>query len=302
MWSMDPVSLCRTIGARARQAFTSGRASFALPEASPVASLIRDVAPTTELRGAAHAWLSSNATYHEAVQLCARAVVAFDALHEPAPEVYRSKVAGELASILDLWPWALVLPTCETLSERDLLELRAFPLFPLGITACMAWVDGRRSSPSELFFHDLDHTRFKIRESLRDLGIDVPDAYQDGSTLDPETGKHRSILASVQGELGNELWHEADAAHALGAHLLERIDRMPDPVLGRACELLLFEITHEKSFPLSRRALARELGSDSHVEKLRRKHAEGYFGALDPGSKVISRLADAQARLILESS
>lgn len=294
---MDLLSMCSAIGARARESFASGKASFALPEAAPVATLIAERAPSSELRDEARAWLASGASYHEGIRLCARAVEAFDALHAPAPDVYCSKVAGELDAALELWPHVLVFPACKELSARELVELRAFPLFPLGVTTQRAWVDGRRSSPSEFFFHDLDHARFKVRESLHERGIDVADAYRDGTTFDVESGRHRSILPLVRGKLGSELWHEADTARAFGARVLDRIDRMDDRVLARACELLLFEIVHEKSFPLSPRALARELGSKAHLDKLRGKQAAGYFGDSDPGASVIARLPDARTRL-----
>lgn len=167
-----------------------------------MAALIADRVPDGELRGQAAAWLSAGARYHDLIRLCACAVVAMDAPGDRARAVYRPKAASEVEPMLALWPHVLVLPTTALLSMRDLIQLRAFPVHPLGVVAQPLWVDGGRASPSEYFFHDLDHARFKVREDLLTAGISIPDAYQDGSTLDPRTGRHRTILPFAVGEVG----------------------------------------------------------------------------------------------------
>jgi len=92
-----------------------------------------------------------------------------------APE-YVPKVAGELASLLAMWPHVLLLPTSRSLSLDDLLRLRAWPLHPLGVVAQPARADGAVRSVAEYFAHDVDHARYKVREDLRVRGQAVPDA------------------------------------------------------------------------------------------------------------------------------
>jgi hypothetical protein len=224
-------------------------------------------------------------------------VVALDRRCPGFPPAYRQKAGSELEPMLALWPDVLALPTSAHLGPRELIELRAFPIHPLGVVTGVAWADGGSTSPSEYFFHDLDHARFKVREDLAALAIQIPDPYRDGSTLDPAAGDHRTILSFACGRIGDQLWERAPIRLELARRLIEHIDCIADRVVARAAELLLFEIVHEKSFPLEVPVLKRELRTDQHLAKLRRKHAIGFFGADDPGPEVVAALAGARAAL-----
>ena len=61
------------------------------------------------------------------------------------------------------------------------------------------WADGRPCSPAEFFFHDVDHARFKLREDLAARGVTIPDAYVNGTTLDPATGRRLNACRRVRG-------------------------------------------------------------------------------------------------------
>jgi hypothetical protein len=287
------IALCEELGRRARAAALRGEASFAFPEGTDAAKLIA-AAPDTMLAADAEGWRAGSADYHGLVRLAARAVVGWDPGAHPSAGAYLAKAGGELEPMLALWPQVLVLPTAERLSRRDLILLRAFPVHPLGLVTVLSWADGAPSPPSEYFFHDLDHARFKVREDLLALGLELPDAYQDGSTLDPGTGRHRIILPLVEGRLGGALWERASERLSVARALLERIDLIADATLARAAELLLFEIIHEKSFPLDRVVVARELRADAHAAKIQRKRLTGFFGDDDPGSAVVAMLPEAR--------
>lgn len=83
---------------------------------------------------------------------------------------------------------------------------------------------------------------FKVREDLKSIGIAIPDAYQDGTTLDPATGRHRSILPAALGRTGPELWSRSAARLSLVEGLLGRIDALSDRALAAAAEWLLFQM------------------------------------------------------------
>jgi hypothetical protein len=68
------------------------------------------------------------------------------------PRARRAATAGEptfaipeasitMAFILQLWPHVLAIPTTARLSVRDLIELRAYPVHPLGIVGEATWGD-----------------------------------------------------------------------------------------------------------------------------------------------------------------
>jgi hypothetical protein len=275
--------------ARARTAAAAGAPTFALPEAAPVAVWIAARVTEPELRREAVRWLRRGTSYHGFVRLCARAALALDAA--PFAPTFRAKVAAELAPMLSLWPHVLVLPTIARLSRTDLVRLRAFPVHPLGLVAEPTRADGSLLPPSEYFFHDLDHARFKVREDLLLRGFSVPDAYRDGSTIDPGTGRHRAILRFAAGGVGALSHRDAQAG---ARRLLDRVGALRG-VVARAAALLLFEMVHEKSLPLAPASLARAARSDDHLLKLARKQASGF---LAPGAEVMAALPAARSALV----
>jgi len=233
--------------------------------------------------------------YRRLLRATARFVLALDRYCEPADAVYVPKARGELEPLLALFPFVMLAPV-RTISPRTLLRMRAYPIHPVGVMSATAWADGRWCNPGEFYFHDIDHARFKVREDLLALGFDIPDAYRDGSTVDPVTGQHRTIIASVLAVAGDNLWIGAADRLRLIDRLLHAADCVADRTLAKSAELLLFEILHEKSLPLG--SLASEVPDTGHRDKLRRKAAAGFFGPEPPPGAVIERLDDAAAWLL----
>jgi hypothetical protein len=290
------LALCDELGRRAREAAARGEPTFAVPEAAAAAAFIAATIPAEQdLRAEAERWAAVGASYHALVRLAARAAVALDG-GQGTVAGYRAKAGAELEPMLDLWPDVLVLPVAARLSSRDLIQLRSFPVHPLGLVPGRTWADGGPLTPSEYFFHDLDHARFKVREGLLAHGLEMPDAYQAGSTLDPSTGCHRAILWHARGRIGDRLWQQAAQHRSLAGRLLAFIDRLGDATLAASAELLLFELIHEKSLPLDAGVLARALAGEAHLAKLRQKQSSGFF---DPpvAAQVIAALPAARVAL-----
>lgn len=290
------LALCDRIGRRAREAADSGAPTFAIPEAIESAAWVEAKTSYPALRREAAAWRGSGASYHELVRLCARAVISLDSSKRVSELRYRHKAQAELEPMLALWPDVIVLPTTAPLTPLMMIRLRAYPVHPLGLAAGEPWTDGTPAPASEFFFHDLDHARFKVREDLRAEGIEIPDAYQDGTTIDPATGRHRVILPFALGRAGDRLWKRAGARVLLADRLAARIATLGDGARAAAAELLLFEIVHEKSFPLEPAVLARELENEAHLVKLSQKAATHFFPyAVD--NAVMMELPSARAAL-----
>lgn len=281
---------------RAEQAAAIGAATFAIPEAAPVAERVAAMAQPGTLRSAAERWLAEGASYHALARLTAQAVMAFGGCEGVGDAVYVPKAEAELEPILRLWPSVLAVPTTSAFEARELVALRAFPVHPLGLVTESTWADGRLCSPAEYFFHDLDHARFKIREDLKVEGIQIPDPYQDGSTFDARTGRHRTVLHVAEGRIGSALWDRVGARQALSRRLLAFTASL-DRRRADAAELLLFEIICEKSHPLDVAVLACELTSEAHVAKIRRKHASGFFGGQAPGAASMDALDEVRLTL-----
>jgi hypothetical protein len=206
-----------------------------------------------------------------------------------APVTFYSKTAGEWAALRTMAPWVRGVVCRGPVSRRFLIAMRAMPVHVLGLMPGRAWADGMECSRAEFFFHDLDHARYKIREDLLALGYECPD-------VAPETP---AILAMARKEVrtaGPRLWELAPERMRLVRELFGQMDALGDQELAAAAEWLLFEIVHEKSFPLDQAILRRELLHRGHVEKLERKLASGYFVEADP--RVFSRLGDARNWLL----
>jgi hypothetical protein len=281
---------------RAEQAAAAGEGTFPIPEAAPVAEFVAAMAPPGPLRTEAERWLGAGAGYHALVRLAARAVTGLGGDEAAGAAEYVPKAAGELQPILRLWPAVLVVPATVAFTPRDLVRLRAYPVHPVGLVSEPTWADGRVCSPAEYFFHDLDHARFKVREDLRVEGVEIPDAYQAGTTADARTGRHRIILPAAEGRIGSTLWDRAGPRRELAARLLSCASGLGGARTA-AANLLLFEIIHEKSHPLDPAVLARELASEAHVAKIRRKQASGFYGERGPGVATMAALDEARSKL-----
>jgi hypothetical protein len=292
------------IGQRAAEAAAAGEKTFQIPELEPVAAAIASDRRAKVSSEGSERWTDEGASYHGLIRLCASYVMELEAVVpvcESAPvcePVYVTKTCDELEPLLALWPHVLALPTIDNLSARDFLRLRAFPVHPLGVTMEVVWADGRRVSPAEFFFHDLDHARFKVREDLLAMHVEIPDAYQGGTTFDSVTGRHRSILPEALGKVGPSLWDMAEERSNLIQNTLDTIDALPDRSSGGAAEWLLFQILHEKSFPLDVPSLRRELATSRHVELLQTKIDNGFYADNTPSPDVMLHLDTARHWLL----
>jgi hypothetical protein len=307
MYSDGPVQafvfdmdLLRALGRRANAAAAGGAGTFAVPEFARVTAAISADDRVERARAAAGRWNADGASYHDLIRLCADYVLELEAVVPPCESVYVPKVQDELEPLLALWPHVLALPAIDELSSRDLLRLRAFPIHPLGVKSATAWADGRQCSPAEFFFHDVDHARFKVREDLLAIGLSLADGYQNGTTLDPITGRHRSILPEALSKVGPLLWSMAEARCSLIESVFKKLSVLRDGSLADAVEWLLFQILHEKSFPLDVPTLQRELATSRHVALLRTKVENGFYDKNTPSAAVMNQL-DAARNWLLET-
>ncbi|MEO6709906.1 MAG: hypothetical protein ABIP42_10030 [Planctomycetota bacterium] len=242
-------------------------------------------------------WHRDGESYRSVLRLVAEFVLSLPAGTATGHDLYVPKARGELEPMLALWPHVVALPMTAALSMDDLIVGRAFPVHPLGVVLQPAWADGRMCSPAEFFFHDLDHARFKVREDLLALGVELEDAYREGTTIDATSGEHRVILTAAKDRIGPVLWQAAGGRHELAQSLLASIDAEKDLGLAASARWLAFELLHEKSLPLDRAVLRRELASSAHVDKLKSKCAQGFYAAQVPSKSTIDRLEDARVWL-----
>lgn len=240
-------------------------------------------------------WLRDPVAYRRTVRLVANHV-----LQHPGPgaPVYVPKAHAELEPLLAMWPYVLVLPTSEALTPDDLIAARAWPVHPLGVVTHPTAADGQLLGPAEFFCHDLDHARFKVREDLRARGIEIPDAYREGSTLDAAAGVHRTLLPGALPHVDGSLWRASEERATRVAAWRDAIGRETDPALRDAARWLLFELVHEKSLPIEPGMLAGALRTDGPVCRLQRKCERGFYGDDGPSRGSVARLPSAREWLL----
>lgn len=237
------------------------------------------------------AWICDGERYRQVVRLVAEHLLASPPLGEA---IYVPKARDELPPLLELWPHVLAVPTSELPSIEALIVGRAWPVHPLGVVERPSWADGRTLSPAELFFHDVDHARFKVREDLLAHGIAIPDAYEGGSTFDAQRGEHRCFLATAHPHVSMLGWHEAHERSQCVRGWLAAIAAMPSRELATAARWLLFELVHEKSLPIDADVLALALATPAHVAKLQAKCAKGFYAEVAPPAAAIAMLPAAR--------
>ena len=130
------------------------------------------------------------------------------------------------------------------------------------------------------------------------MGVQIPDAYRDGTTFDPVARRHRAILPEAVGKVGPSLWSIAANRCSLVEDLFNRMDALSNRSLANAAEWLLFQILHEKSFPLHVPTLRRELATPHHIKLLHTKVDNGFYEKNTPSTDIMAQLNTARDWLI----
>lgn len=218
---------------------------------------------------------------------------------------YGPKVAAELTPLVALYPDVIVFPTFAPLSPEFFVHTRVAPIHPLGLRPEPLFSDGAVLSPLEYFLHDVDHARFMVREELLSRGVALPDAYQpppaggDGGApttlIDAARDLHRTILDGAGAAVREAALAEPTLLvrrHDFARRLHAATAALPAEA-AQAVRLLLFEMLHEKGLPCDARVLRVETAHPRHVDKLRRKLADGFYGAAPEFAALAAGAEDA---------
>ena len=76
------------------------------------------------------------------------------------------------------------------------------------------------------------------------------------------------------------------------------MNALPSRSLANAVEWLLFQILHEKSFPLHVPTLRRELATPHHVKLLQTKVDNGFYEKNTPSTDIMAQLNAARYWLV----
>jgi hypothetical protein len=171
----------------------------------------------------------------------------------------------------------ILFPTYYSLGVTDLLKLRAFPLFPIGIQIKKLHVDEFQQTPSEFFVHDINHARRMFEENLK-YYEDVKSKYTSiiqffdecdlfskqitdliiNGTLESKSHKEKTGKIGDIDIINKKLpYYEKGQVTEKSIRCLDikngTIIRKGDPIdkgYAHIIKIIVFEITHEDALPI----------------------------------------------------
>ena len=156
--------------------------------------------------------------------------------------------------MLGAMPENIVFPTCKPIGSSDLIKLRCVPILVLGVSDKPLLADQYLNSPLDFWAHDVQHIRRQSQET---------DRYYDNVIKHLKYYSARSPFDYVSKSTFYKMMHE------LTKKLLDRFkilksDTPEEKAVKQWVKMLLFEIVHEKAWPISHFSLCRntKLGYD----------------------------------------
>jgi hypothetical protein len=70
---------------------------------------------------------------------------------------------------INLAPNMILFPTFANISATNILNMRSYPIFPIGISITNIYVDEFLQTPVEFFIHDINHSRRMYQENIKSM-------------------------------------------------------------------------------------------------------------------------------------
>jgi hypothetical protein len=146
--------------------------------------------------------------------------------------------------LLELEPNGIVIPTFAELDVLFFIQTRCVPIYVLGITSTPLYVDMYTNTPLEFFIHDVGHSRRLHQEMER---------YYDVFIRNKKYESQRSPFNLTSREdFYNEQYHYTKT-------LLNIINHTKDKQRANLKKLILFEVLHEQSSPVTKNEICRRI-------------------------------------------
>jgi hypothetical protein len=179
-----------------------------------------------------------------------------------------------------------IIPTFAYIGATDLLKLRPYPLFPVGLSITLQFVDEFFQSPIEFFTHDINHIRRMYEANIIDMkknGIDNPTFVQ----MTEYYQRSKTCLDKILGILENKPVALSDSVSSIEVptitprgeikmtpqlHLtLEDYSTVEyetpiDMGYAQLIKIILFEITHEDALPMQEHVVCETILRNSGIE------------------------------------
>lgn len=186
--------------------------------------------------------------YDDVIRFCAKFVDMIDIIIRKNPDeqfpdyFHRKRYFYYMEYCISKFPDIILFTTFDNIGATDLIKTRCVPVFFIGINTTPIYADEYMLTPSEFFFHDINHSRIIYQQD---------EAYIKEKDIDK--------LELI------------DMMVASTSHYYNEITKLTDKRLIGLTKMLLFEIVHEDGFPFVSdkicERLLRQEGED-HVERM----------------------------------
>lgn len=180
--------------------------------------------------------------YDDVIRFCAKFVDMIDIIIRKNPDeqfpdyFHRKRYFYYMEYCISKFPDIILFTTFDNIGATDLIKTRCVPVFFIGISTTPSYADEFILTPSEFFFHDINHSRIIYQQD---------EAYIKENNITKLELIDRMVLST--------------------AHYYKEIQKIDDKKLIGLTKMLLFEIVHEDGFPLVH---------DKICERLLRKEGE----------------------------
>ena len=196
-------------------------------------------------------------------------------------------------------------PTFANMGATDLLKLRCYPIFPIGLSLTLIFVDEYEQSPVEFFIHDINHIRRMFESNILDMkqkNIDTTDfnatvSYYKAShtclkeifmIMNNTTIKTPTLNNSYELITIPKIEKDRKQKEIIVSHLKKddysTISNEESIDLGysQIIKIIVFEITHEDSMPMQKDVICSAILRNSGIETI--------FPRINEHGKVLKRI------------
>jgi hypothetical protein len=164
---------------------------------------------------------------------------------------YRSYMTTFLGSKEYGIPNNIIFPTHANISATSLIKIRCVPILIMGVIDKPLYVDQYLNSPLDFWAHDIQHSKRQIQETLRyyDVFIKHNNYYKRRTFYD--------IKTPIQ---FYQYMHEFTVSSILPMITIDKASDTPEmKALKSIKRLIVFEVVHEKAWPITQPSLCRNI-------------------------------------------
>jgi hypothetical protein len=182
-----------------------------------------------------------------------------------------------------------VFPTFAYIGATDLLKLRSYPIFAVGLNITLNYVDEYFQTPVEFFVHDINHTRRMFESNLDDMkkrGININDMnvrkqyyaeskvcleevlYILGNTLEQRPTSKTNVETITIPQITQKGEVKKTEVRHLKLDDYSDVDHYTpiDTGYAQIIKIILFEITHEDAMPMQKDVICSSILRNSGIE------------------------------------